>query len=355
MPIKTHFFLPFLLGVLIVAPMAGAQETLVEPAGVDTVEVETAEVETTEMETNAEPAPVAKAEPTAEPIAEPIADADSNEDGKRSGGAHFMRIREDRKGRPVSLDTSVTRYEIKNSAGETVNVDLIGAVHIGEKEYYEQLNERFEQYDALLYELVAPEGTVIPKGGREEEGGGIINPIAAMQKGMQVATGLQFQLDHIDYTKLNFVHADMSPEEFAESMKNNDESISGYALKAIGQSMAMQASGKGDQSLSMVLAMFSKNKTMRIRRAMATQIHDMESGMIIFEGKNGSTIIDHRNAKCLEVLKREIDAGKTEIGIFYGAGHLASMEKSLLQDFSAKRAGQNWLTAWKLTKRKQEQ
>lgn len=273
----------------------------------------------------------------------------------REGAAHFMRIREDRKGRPVSLDTSITRYEIQNAKGDKVKVDLIGAVHIGEKEYYEELNARFETYDALLYELVAPEGTVIPKGGRDSGDGGIVNPIAAMQKGMQVATELQFQLDLIDYTKKNFVHADMSPEEFAESMANNEESVGGYALKAIGQSMAMQAAGKGDQSLSMMLAMFSSNKTMRIRRAMAQQIHNMESGMIIFEGKNGSTIIDHRNVKCLEVLKREIEAGKSEIGIFYGAGHLADMEERLLRDFGAKRGGQYWLTAWKLTKRKQSQ
>ena len=64
------------------------------------------------------------------------------------------------------LETSITRYELKNADGKTVTVDLIGAVHVGEKEYYEALNKRFEQYDSMLYELVAPEGTVIPKGGR---------------------------------------------------------------------------------------------------------------------------------------------------------------------------------------------
>ena len=268
---------------------------------------------------------------------------------KRDGATHFMRIRKDRKGRSVSLDTSVTRYQIRNREGQVVNVDLIGAVHIGEKKYYEDLNKRFKDYDALLYELVAPEGTVIPKGGRET--GGIVNPIAAMQQGMQVATGLAFQLDHIDYTKDNFVHADMSPEEFGESMRKNDESLGGYALKAIGQSMAMQASGKGDASMGMLMAMFSNNPELAIRRAMAKQIQNMDAGMIIFEGKDGSTIINHRNAKCMEILQREIEAGKTSIGIFYGAGHLADMEQRMLTDFSAKRGGQFWMTAWKLTKR----
>lgn len=280
---------------------------------------------------------------------------DSSESQSRSGADHFMRIRKDRKGRPVSLDTSITRYELTNDDGKTVHVDLIGAVHIGEKDYYQRLNKEFEKYDSMLFELVAPEGTVIPKGGRaKDDTTGITNPVAAIQKGMQSLTELEFQLNHIDYTKDNFVHADMSPEEFSQSMEANGESISGYVLKAIGQSMAMQQAGGKDPTLSLALAMFSKNKVLRIRRSLAEQIHNMDSGMIIFEGKDGSTIIDHRNAKCMEVLRREIADGVTKIGIFYGAGHLMDMERRLISDFKAKRGGQHWLAAWKLTKRQQQ-
>ena len=50
---------------------------------------------------------------------------------------HFMRIRKNYRGQTMALETSITRYELKNAAGEAVTVDLIGAVHIGEKEYYE--------------------------------------------------------------------------------------------------------------------------------------------------------------------------------------------------------------------------
>ena len=35
-------------------------------------------------------------------------------------------------------------------------VDLVAAVHIAEKSYYEQLNREFEGYDAVLYELGGP-------------------------------------------------------------------------------------------------------------------------------------------------------------------------------------------------------
>ena len=258
---------------------------------------------------------------------------------------HFMRIGHDRRGRAVSLETSITRYETVNANNEVVTVDLIGAVHVGEKEYYEQLNEQFKKYDALLYELVAPKGTRIPKGGDREEGG--LNPIAAFQLGLKSFLKLEFQLDHIDYECDNFVHADMSPEEFLESMANNDESFSKIFLKAMGQSMAMQ-SGNQVSSGDLLLAAFSKNPTLKFRKTMAQQMRDMEGGMAMFEGKDGSTIINHRNAKAMDVLRQEIAGGKRKIAVFYGAGHLPDMQLRLTSDFKMKRGGQFWLTAWKL-------
>ena len=269
---------------------------------------------------------------------------------KIQDSAHFMRVRRDSRGREVALETSITRYELLTEKGDRITVDLIGAVHIGEQAYFDKLNKRFEGYESMLYELVAPEGTVIPKGGGAKDGIPT-NPIALMQIGMKDSLGLEFQLEHVDYTKKNFVHADMTPEEFAQSMKDNDESISKYAVRAIGQSMAMQAAGKGGDSMGMLFAIFSKNKEMRLRRSFAKQIQNMESSMVVFKGKDGSTIIDHRNAKCMKVLESEIAAGKRNLAIFYGAGHLADMQRRLMSDFKMKRGGQVWLEAWSLSDR----
>ncbi|MDG2186522.1 MAG: hypothetical protein P8K79_12655 [Mariniblastus sp.] len=257
--------------------------------------------------------------------------------------AHFLRIRRDAKRRPVAMETSVTRYEGVNEKGEPVSVDLIGVVHIGEKTYYEQLNKVFENYDAMLYELVAPEGTVIPKGGRVDSGASA-NPLVALQVGMKSMLELDFQLDHIDYTKDNFVHADMSPNEFAESMKRNDESFFKMAMKAIGQSMGQQSSGQDAKMLAAILS----GSAVKRRAVMAEQMQDLESGMVIFEGRDGSTIIDFRNAKAMDILKREIAAGNKKLALFYGAGHLPDMQRRLQSEFQMKRAGQYWLEAWKL-------
>ena len=41
---------------------------------------------------------------------------------------------------------------------------------------------------------------------------------ASAQQGLTRMLGLEFQLDRIDYTAPNFVHADMSPKEFEAAM-----------------------------------------------------------------------------------------------------------------------------------------
>ena len=266
-------------------------------------------------------------------------------EAKEGEYSEHMRIQRDHRGRAWSMDTAITRFELTNENGKTVFVDLIGAVHVGEKEYYDALNERFEMYDSMLYELIAPEGTVIPKGGGERD---ITNPIAALQVGMMSGLDLSFQLEQIDYTPKNFVHADMTPEEFAESWTENNESVSRILLKSMGHGIAMQSKGKGPSNFSFLAAGLSKNPTLKFRRVAAEQMMSMDAGMSIFDGDEGSTIIENRNAKAMKILKREIDAGKTKLGIFYGAGHLNDMQERLENEFQMKRSGKTWLLAWKL-------
>lgn len=258
---------------------------------------------------------------------------------------HFMRIRRDKKRKPVAFESSITRY-IGSHDDQTVQVDLIGVVHIGEQDYYEQLNQLFKQYDSVLYELVAPEGTVIPQGGARDPAESL-NPIAALQMGMQAVLGLEFQLEHIDYGADNFRHADMSPEEFLESMKNNDESFTKMFFKAMGQSMAQSSRGT-TSNLDLLRVAFAKDKEIQMRKLFAKQMMEMEGGLAMFEGRDGSTIINHRNSKALEVMQDEIESGKRKIAIFYGAGHLPDFERRLSSDFKMRRGGQFWLEAWKL-------
>ncbi|MBL8872602.1 MAG: hypothetical protein JNK90_22685 [Planctomycetaceae bacterium] len=273
-----------------------------------------------------------------------VAPAENKEKAKEEE-LKFLRVfRENKK--PVALQTAIAKYKLKTAAQPVVEVDLVGAVHIGEGAYYEELNRRFATYDAVLYELVADPETRIPEKGGE---GQIANPIGAMQYGMKEMLKLDFQLEGIDYRKKNFVHADMTPKEMSDSMRERGDGLMTLMMRAMGSGMAQQAAGQSTGELDMLTAMFSKNRPLALRRAMAKNFESMEIQMAGLADKDGkSTLITERNAKAFVVLDKELAKGTKRVAIFYGAGHLADMHERLLKNYQATFEGIEWINAWNL-------
>jgi hypothetical protein len=274
--------------------------------------------------------------------AEDAAQKSSQNDAKTK----YLRVVHDSQDRAIRLETAIVSFLPTAADAPKVQVDLVGAVHIADAGYYKELNKRFAEYDVVLYELVAPEGTRIPKGGRKEKSG---NMLTSMQLGMKDMLKLEFQLDKVDYTRKNFVHADLSPEQFAKSMSDRKEGVTDIFLRLLAVGLAKQAQG-GDNAgdLQLLLALFDQNRSLALKRAMADQFQEMEGAMAIFEGPKGSTLIGERNKRALAVLKQQIAAGKKKIAIFYGAGHMADMEKHLRADFSMEPKKSVWLQAWNM-------
>ncbi len=190
-----------------------------------------------------------------------------------------------------------------------------------------------------------PESVTVPKGGGKANR----NPVSALQNAMTGALDLQFQLKGIDYTRKNFVHADMSPEEFAKSMDRRGESMVQMFLRAMGYGLARQngaPSSLGDGEL--LMALMSKNRALALKRVMAGQFEDLEGQIEALGGKDGSTLITERNKKALAVLKKQIGEGKSRIAIFYGAGHMHDVQQRLKDEFGLAPISTRWLTAWDL-------
>lgn len=278
--------------------------------------------------------------------------ADSKVEAAEEAAAEskFIRVRRDDSKRPLAMETAVVRYVPAEGDRPGVSVDLIGAVHVGDRAYYDALNKLFESYDVVLYELVAPEGTRIPKEGRK---GGGAHPVGALQDGLGALLELEHQLDRIDYTKKNLVHADMSPEDFAKTMADRGESFMQMFLRLMGQGMAQRAAGGGgtNNDLTLLMALFSKDRASKLKLIMAEQFENLEGQLAVLDGPDGSTIITERNKKAFEVLGKQLEAGKKKIGVFYGAGHLPDMERRLIADFGLQRDSEQWVPAWQLDKR----
>ena len=68
---------------------------------------------------------------------------DKKPDPKKTYSSQFIRLKRDAKEQPVALETATVRYAAPGEGG--VVVDLVAAVHVGDRGYYQALNKQFEQ------------------------------------------------------------------------------------------------------------------------------------------------------------------------------------------------------------------
>lgn len=246
------------------------------------------------------------------------------------------------------FDVAVTTYR----RDDGVTVRFFAAVHIADGAHYAELQRRFQGSGRLLYELVGPEN-YRPKKGEARDGF-----VSMIQNGMKNGLELEFQLDGIDYAAENFVHADMTPEEFAKSMGERGESLlmmmftAGMnAQREMMKKAEEEAETRGDEPrekpVDLVAAFRSGEGRHQLRLQLAQQLESLEA----MSSGVGTTLLEGRNEKCLQVLQREIADGQKDLGIYYGAAHLAHMEKRLCDDLGFRKVDHEWLVAWDCTKR----
>jgi hypothetical protein len=239
------------------------------------------------------------------------------------------------------LETGVATY--KNAAG--VTVQLVGAVHIADRGYYAALNKQFEGYDALLYEMVKPKDMGAPR--REKANG--ISFVHILQKAMKTFLELDYQLDGIDYTKKNFVHADLTAEEFNRMQDERGESIFQMMLQQMLRELAKGDAAKAADMdpMQLLAALSSEDRARQLKLVLAKQFENMDEMVAGMEGPNGSVLVTERNKACIKVLKDQIAAGKKNMGVFYGAAHMKDLEKRL-EEMGFKRTKMEYMVAWDL-------
>lgn len=248
---------------------------------------------------------------------------------------------------PARLQTAVVRFE----KGRSI-VDLVGVVHLGDAAYYENLNELLKGYDAVLYEMVG--------GGSPPETGVGSDPAASpemvsVRKLQQLARsflGLEFQIDRIDYSARNFVHADVGWGEFTALMQARNQSFATMFTRALSMAEAGAVAGlPNDEEVmaAMMKRIFTAvltGNSNELKRSIAPLISESESFITQLEGDDGTVLVSERNRVVMEVLTEEREVrGGGKFAIFYGAGHMPDLENRLLAEGFTK--GKSiWLDAW---------
>lgn len=284
--------------------------------------------------------------------------ASSARDGPvpRREPTRFLELQRGEQGEPIALRTATVRY--RPAEGDLV-VDLIGVVHIGDADYYRELNRSFRQYDALLYELVAPPGLEVPgRDGPQDEG--IFT--ALLQEVGAAYLGLTSQVGQIDYTPENFVHADLSPREMVEAWEKRGESGLTLALGMLADMLrqanlelleephAEDAAHERELAeLDLLELLLDPDGGSKMKRLMAVELaRQVQAGQL---GRTlDAILIEDRNEAAMRVFLQELAKGKKRIGIFYGAAHMPDFERRLVLELGLRRDRVRWTSAWDLRK-----
>ncbi len=290
----------------------------------------------------------------------------------------FMRVTNGATG-AVELQVAVRKLVPTNGVGPVIW--LTGASHIGETNYYAQLQKHLDAQALVLFEGVhaGRKGTVTNTVALEKTAGSS-PPVAkkeaaapepaakpagsaSLQKDLAESLGLVFQLEAINYTGENFRNSDLSVAELRELMDKDDEpaapdspkekrkneafeqllkamdgnSMFGTLLKAgfrlVGGNPKLQAMTK----LALIEALGGIRGDISRMKSLP---EDMQRLMEV--------LIQTRNDAVLRDLRVELKraAPPASISIFYGAGHMDDLERRVRREFGYRAESDLWLPAF---------
>lgn len=260
----------------------------------------------------------------------------------------YIRFAEDRDS--ARLEIAIRAFTLPSGQ----SVDLIAVAHIADGSYYQELNQRFARYDSVLFELVGDPQALTSQPPRMQgqnefrPGGGI----SFIQQAAGKYLALSFQLDAIDYTAKNMVHADVTREEFASMQQQRGETM----MTLFARAMQAQVDGKMPSTRELdtpglIRILMSPDSAAEFKKSLARVFDQMEAVTAAMEADNKSAILSGRNDVVMEKAREVLrDRKQRRIAVFFGAAHMPGIEASLLKDMNAKISGEQWLAAWTMPK-----
>jgi len=273
-----------------------------------------------------------------------LVNAASQQAEKQSGGKYIRYVE---KGKEGKLQTAIARF-VRDRDGKTI--DLIAVIHVADQEYYDLLDNRMIEYDAVLYEMVGgPYNKAVEEAAQAE--GSPLEGLALVHGVIQSLLKLEYQKDGIDYTRRNFIHADVNWEEFQSLSAERNQTIMTWfeRVMKLAESESLpgipEDEGESRAVLGSLLGSVINGDAVALKRTLAPILSEAEMMITRLEGEEGTVLVTERNKVAFETLREQMRFGKRKLAVFYGGGHMPDMEKRLLE-LGFRKEKTEWMTAW---------
>ena len=254
---------------------------------------------------------------------------------------------------------------------------LTGASHIGDSNYFNALQVHLDAQALVLFEGVGGpaaghhathrRGRASPRTSHSPADGSTTganreNQPAGLQGSLAESLGLVFQLSAIDYDRPHFRNSDLSIQEIQRLIQDaaHADSAKGDSANAGGEFQQLlqimdERSFLGSIAKLMVTLLGSSPKLQAITKlALIETLGQVQGDLSQMQALPPEMInlmqvlIQARDQTVLSDLKAELKRKSPpgSVAIFYGAGHMADLEKRLTHELHYRAAGQFWLTAF---------
>ena len=247
-----------------------------------------------------------------------------------------------------SLTTASGIVQMQTSAQQLVregkpDLWLVGAMHIGSKQYYSALQVLLDAQEVVFFEGVKTDTqNSLPETKADDHGKKDTSNPMPLYKALSDALGLEFQLNQINYDRPNWKNVDLTWEamdKLNKDAKGNDKAGTFSQVKQLLNPKSPQAQ------------MFTKmleTATPGMKEAIKFMIvKNVASGEIVMDSELEKIVVKARNKVVVESLASSIGSQNPpkSIAVFYGAKHLPDMEMTLTRNYGYKLGKQKWFLA----------
>ncbi|HXG46926.1 MAG TPA: hypothetical protein VNO52_04825 [Methylomirabilota bacterium] len=279
--------------------------------------------------------------------------------------ADYMRV-EETGSNTIRLEIAIR--EFRPSRGQGPVVWLSAVTHLGETNYYRQLQKHLDEQELVLYEGVEAETDAggrptrfspsPPRSADADAEAPTAEPGPGLQATMAASLGLAFQLAAIDYSRPHFRHSDLSLDQIATLTRGTRATQGGDS--GPGDNLQMLLEVMNGDSMAGALAAFatrllgSSPKLRAFTRLMLIEtIGRLDGDLTQAEGlprdlrRLIEVLLAARNEAVVNDLKQWLARKEPprSISLFYGAAHMPDLEKRLVRQLNYRLVGERWLAA----------
>jgi hypothetical protein len=248
----------------------------------------------------------------------------------------------------VALQIALRRFTPRTGRGPVIW--LAGASHVGDSNYYARLQKMLDAQPLVLFEGVGARAKA--KFDPQEE--------ASIQHTLATSLGLVFQLSAFDYDRPHYRNSDLTIAQLQQLLLRGAGRENGEASNQASQEFQQLLQVMDGSSLLGTLVHVglkfigsSPKLQSMVKVVLIETLGQIEGDMSQIKGVPPeiqqllAVIILERNKVVIQDLQNELANSRPppSIAVFYGAGHMADLEKRLRNDLKYRPRDEIWLTA----------